>query len=86
MPKPNRPIDVRELSDTITEDATPVAPSERAVAEEAARIYPDTNAGRPTAEEIAEEAYKIYQARGASHGADVDDWLEAERRLMPRSR
>ena len=37
--------------------------------------------GGPTADEIAEEAYRIYLGRGAEHGQDVNDWLEAERRL-----
>jgi hypothetical protein len=30
---------------------------------------------------IAKRAYEIYQNRGGSHGADLDDWLEAERQL-----
>jgi hypothetical protein len=30
---------------------------------------------------IARRAYEIYQGRGSSHGADLDDWLEAERQL-----
>lgn len=56
-------------------------PDNSAIAREAAAIYPDTNAGRPTPEEIAIEAYKIYQGRGGEDGRDVDDWLEAQRRL-----
>lgn len=30
---------------------------------------------------IAKRAYEIYQNRGGNHGADLDDWLEAERQL-----
>lgn len=30
---------------------------------------------------IARRAYEIYQSRGGDHGADLDDWLEAERQL-----
>jgi hypothetical protein len=30
---------------------------------------------------IARRAYEIYQGRGASDGADLDDWLEAERQI-----
>ena len=30
---------------------------------------------------IARRAYEIYQNRGGDHGADLDDWLEAERQL-----
>jgi hypothetical protein len=35
----------------------------------------------PSSEEIRNRAYEIYLARGASHGGDLDDWLEAEREL-----
>ena len=30
---------------------------------------------------VARRAYEIYQRRGGNHGADLDDWLEAERQL-----
>lgn len=40
----------------------------------------------PTFEQIAEEAYQRYLSRGGSHGADFDDWIEAERQLRDRSR
>jgi hypothetical protein len=40
----------------------------------------------PSFEEIAAEAYAIYMANGANHGNDVNDWLEAERRLRERPR
>ena len=84
MPKLANPSDGVPLSDTITELPAVAGPTDAAVAQEAAMIYPDTNAGPPTPEQIAEEAYKIYQARGSSHGRYVDDWLEAERRLRPK--
>lgn len=32
---------------------------------------------------VARRAYEIYQGRGGNHGADLDDWLEAERQLRP---
>jgi hypothetical protein len=32
---------------------------------------------------VARRAYEIYQSRGGQHGADLDDWLEAERQLRP---
>jgi hypothetical protein len=35
------------------------------------------------ADAIARRAYEIYQRRGGNHGADLDDWLEAERELQP---
>jgi len=35
----------------------------------------------PLHESIAKRAFELYLARGASHGHDVEDWLEAEREL-----
>jgi len=32
---------------------------------------------------IAKRAYELYLERGGQHGADLDDWLEAERQLKP---
>ena len=40
----------------------------------------------PSFEQIAEEAYHRYLGRGGSHGADFEDWLEAERRLRERNK
>jgi hypothetical protein len=37
----------------------------------------------PTHSEIAALAYQLYEAGGRIDGRDVDDWLEAERRLRP---
>jgi hypothetical protein len=59
-------------------------PTDAEVAAEAAAMYPDTNAGPPSADDIAREAYAIYLHRGGHPGQDVDDWLEAERRLRER--
>ena len=33
---------------------------------------------------IARRAYEIYQARGGDHGADIEDWLQAEREIRSR--
>ena len=60
------------------------APTSRDIAQEAAAIYPDTFATPPTPEEIAAEAYSIYRERGQGGGNELDDWLEAERRLSTR--
>jgi hypothetical protein len=30
---------------------------------------------------VAARAYELYLARGAGHGSDWDDWLEAERQV-----
>ena len=32
---------------------------------------------------VARRAYEIYERRGGGDGADLDDWLEAERELGP---
>ena len=70
---------------TLSGMAKDTLPTNAEIAAEAAAIYPDTNAGRPSPEEIAEEAYAIYQSRGGHHGRDLDDWIEAERRLKEKS-
>ena len=70
---------------TISTMAKDSLPTNAEIAAEAAAIYPDTNAGLPTPEQIAEEAYAIYQSRGGHHGRDLDDWIEAERRLKERA-
>lgn len=35
----------------------------------------------PTHDQIAQRAYERFLARGASHGQDVEDWLDAEGEL-----
>lgn len=32
-------------------------------------------------EEVVDRAYELWQARGADHGHDLDDWVEAQRRM-----
>lgn len=39
----------------------------------------------PSSDEIARLAYELYLGRGGADGNDVEDWLEAERRLKGRS-
>jgi len=63
---------------------TDAAPSSREIAAESAQIYPDTFDTPPTPDEIAAEAYFIYCERGCYDGRDMEDWLEAERRLSAR--
>jgi DUF2934 family protein len=36
----------------------------------------------PVAEDIEVRAYHLYLGRGASHGHDLDDWLQAERQVF----
>ena len=32
-------------------------------------------------DEVARKAYELYMSRGGGHGADFDDWIEAEKQL-----
>lgn len=45
----------------------------------------DTTAAAPDRDRIAMRAYELYQARGASDGQALEDWLAAERELLPGS-
>ena len=38
----------------------------------------------PTHEEICQRAFEIHIQRGAMHGCDLDDWLQAERELQEK--
>ncbi len=43
-------------------------------------------ADSPRLEEIRIRAYAIYIERGSQPGHDLDDWLQAERELEPKTR
>lgn len=43
------------------------------------RNHPRSSA--PAHEEIAKRAYNLYVERGKAPGHDIDDWLQAERKL-----
>jgi hypothetical protein len=36
----------------------------------------------PITQDIEIRAYEIYMDRGATHGCDLDDWLQAERQVF----
>lgn len=38
---------------------------------------------RPTYDDVARRAYELFIERGGAHGQDWDDWLSAERQLLP---
>lgn len=44
---------------------------------------PNGNGGHASisTDEVARKAYELYQSRGGYHGADFDDWIEAERQV-----
>ena len=60
-------------------DSTPVA-----VRPKTARRATDRTPQAPavTSNDIARLAYELFERRGRSHGAELDDWLEAERQLV----
>jgi hypothetical protein len=66
MPRTNRPVN--STSESPKPTRTP---------------KPDNGAaeGINDPDAVARRAYEIYQRRGGDHGADLDDWLEAERQL-----
>ncbi|PYR42493.1 MAG: hypothetical protein DMF93_05710 [Acidobacteria bacterium] len=35
----------------------------------------------PTPDDVARRAYELYEARGSEPGAELEDWLRAEREL-----
>lgn len=35
----------------------------------------------PTPDDVARRAFELYEARGGESGAELDDWLRAEREL-----
>jgi DUF2934 family protein len=37
--------------------------------------------GSISSDEVARRAYDLYLSRGGGHGADFDDWIEAEKQL-----
>ena len=53
-------------------------------ADRSAKSLPNRSA-RVTHSDVARRAYDLYLARGCAHGHDVDDWLQAERKLRARS-
>jgi hypothetical protein len=43
----------------------------------------ESSAAFPTHALIARRAYELFLQRGGEHGRDWEDWLTAERELMP---
>ncbi len=59
-------------------------PSSKSQPRSEAPRTPVSPAVRPSTEEIARRAYELFQLRGATHGHDLEDWLQAERDLGAR--
>ncbi|SRR5581483_7845350 len=60
------------------DDEVPMDLDERPGAE---ALTSESMASEPSEEDIRMRAYHRYLERGGGHGADFDDWLEAEREL-----
>jgi hypothetical protein len=53
----------------------------KAPVEEPSLPVPEQELRDQRLEQIAARAYEIYEARGGTHGEDLDDWLEAEQQI-----
>jgi hypothetical protein len=60
-----------------------------ALAHQVSSSQPGTHRGEqlstrrnPIVQDIEARAYQIYIGRGAAHGNDLDDWLQAERQVL----
>jgi len=65
-------------------DSAPVTVRPKATRRAADRVRKPavaSNDSTVTSNDIARLAYELYERRGRSHGAELDDWLEAERQL-----
>jgi hypothetical protein len=45
-------------------------------------LPPSSVPNEPEGTDVALRAYEIYESRGRADGADLDDWLQAERELQ----
>ena len=63
-------------SKTIKSKDDPVNPPTRA---ETQHMYFEVLGSR-----IADRAFELYMQRGEEHGHDLEDWLEAERQILPK--
>ena len=67
-PGTRKPLDV--------EASTPLA-----IAAEQQHFEREHGTSGPSLDEIARRAHELFLSRGAAHGHDLDDWLEAERQI-----
>lgn len=44
-------------------------------------LQPQQSVADPSEEQVRKRAYELFLARGAAHGADLQDWFTAERQL-----
>ncbi len=58
-------------------------PQEKMIKEEGASLDTQAITGKDQ-RKIATLAYALYEQRGRENGYDLDDWLEAEQRIVSR--
>jgi hypothetical protein len=63
-----------------TKKSSPTQARSKSAGERAVRMPQTTPESAPD-DSIADLAHRLFLDRGGAHGHDVDDWLEAERRL-----
>ena len=57
-----------------------------AIRDQSGASEPADSPARPSHDEIARLAYSYWEARGGRGGSPVEDWFDAERKLMERLR
>jgi hypothetical protein len=48
-------------------------------------IRPEASTQSQVQDRIRVRAYELYEQRGKAEGHDVEDWLQAEQEILPRS-
>ena len=74
----------RVILEPIGETIEPATEPSRSVPIQVAGDNKQQGANAPSYETIRIRAYELYQARGGTHGQDLEDWLAAERELMTK--
>ena len=84
VPRARRPVAKKPAAAPV--DVATVAGTEplESAPDRATSSVTGDNGAAPSADEIAQAAYQRYLSRGGQHGADFDDWIEAERELRQK--
>lgn len=69
------------MATKLTKTARPEKTAANKVTRKRKTAATPSEVGVPTHEQIAQRAFSLFAARGFQHGADVEDWLAAEREL-----
>jgi hypothetical protein len=83
-PRARRPPAAKKPAAAPVDVATVAGTEPIESAAERASLSAADDGDSPSTDEIAQAAYQRYLSRGGQHGADFDDWIEAERELRQR--